>query len=81
MKKNIGKVYKRLSFALGGFGGVGSLIIAILRSTSIIASSNLNNIKINSFFHYLLVYWFCIFFVCLILYGIGHIIELLQKNQ
>ena len=82
MKKSPAKVYKILAFILGGVGGVGSLVVAYLRSASIIASSNLSEFKSVSFFKNLLLYWFCVFVICLLLYAAGYIMEQLQSiNQ
>ncbi|HBY71070.1 MAG TPA: hypothetical protein DEG06_02400 [Lachnospiraceae bacterium] len=79
MKKKLGKTYRIVAFFIGVFGGVGSLVIAYLRASSIIASPDLGNINTIYFFRYLLLYWFCIFIVSAFFYAIGYIIELLQS--
>lgn len=79
MKNNLGKIYKMLAIIIGLIGVIGNFVFAYCRAASITGSFNVKFMKSYIFFGTFLSYVFTIFIVCLIIYGIGHIIEILQS--
>jgi len=80
MKNNPGKILKLMAIILGAFGVLICVIITYIRFTSIYSSINSS---MNSYFIPYNIFLFCIYIFCIVLlsaflYGIGHIIELLQ---
>jgi|GEM_PF-2674298 len=78
MSKKFCKWYKTLVVILGTIGCLGSLYIAYARTSSVVSLDN-SNIQVVRFFRMVIISWLIILSVCLLLYGVGIIIEMLQS--
>ncbi len=79
MKKNTGKLYKLFVLILGVFGLVGSGYLAYIQSSSITSLRNNDILQLAAFLKLLIFFWLIILTICMLLYGIGIIIEILQS--
>lgn len=84
MNKKIGKIYKRLSIIIGILGVIVSFIYSFATASSwtvFVNPESLNHFRVGIFFYEIALALIKTIFAFLIIYGIGHLIELNQSKE
>lgn len=81
MKINTGRIIKIIAIILGVIGLIISLAITFVRNTALYSTTLYSSSSYMNVYNILqiYIYVFCIVSVCALIYGIGQIIDLLQK--